>query len=288
MPMPAAICPTQLKDRCWYGVQPYNNTALVAMKDKDEWRAFRHDTEAGRLLARLYGVDNRSNTTNISYPKIKKQLPNNQQQPLHHDAQWRSVGAPHTRDPTDKRYDRAKAAKVPVPKFGRNKIDSARSSAVDRIPHRRSARSCSNEVANGRKQSGAYRPPRQNDIYSEAEKEKLSEINTYRGGKILPTDLTHPVAPLPSEIEKRQREADRLRKSQSQMDEPHASQSSSTLFDQILNEINERRAWQSEMEVIGEGGKSRQKTVEEISARVKELHRIDKVRAQQVLIGEAM
>ena len=287
MPMPAAICPTQLKDRCWYGVQPYNNTALVAMKD-EQWRAFRHDTEAGRLLARLYGVDNRSNTTNISYPKLKaKQNPNNQQQTLHHDAQWRSVGA-HTRDPTEKRYDRAKAAKVPVPKFSRNKIDSTRSSAVDRIPHRRSARSCSNEVANGRKQSGAYRPPRQNDIYSEAEKEKLSEINTYRGGKILPTDLTHPVAPLPSEIEKRQREADRLRKSQSQMDEPHASQSSSTLFDQILNEINERRAWQSEMEVIGEGGKSRQKTVEEISARVKELHRIDKVRAQQVLIGEAM
>ena len=250
---------------------------------KDEWRAFRHDTEAGRLLARLYGVDNRSNTTtNISYPKLKaKQNPNNQQRPLHHDAQWRSVGA-HTRDPTEKRYDRAKAAKVPVPKFGRNKIDSTRSSAVDRIPHRRSAQSCSNEVANGRKQSGAYRPPRQNAIYSEAEKEKLSEINTYRGGKILPTDLTHPVAPLPSEIEKRQREADRLRKSQ--MDEPHASQSSSTtLFDQILNEINERRAWQSEMEVIGAGGKSRQKTVEEISARVKELHRIDKVRAQQVL-----
>ena len=261
----------------------------MRQRQKDEWRAFRHDTEAGRLLARLYGVDNRSNTTNISYPTLKaKQNPNNQQQPLHHDAQWRSVGAPHTRDPTDKRYDRAKAAKVPVPKFGRNKIDSARSSAVDRIPHRRSARSCSNEVANGRKQSGAYRPPRQNDIYSEAEKEKLSEINTYRGGKILPTDLTHPVAPLPSEIEKRQREADRLKKSQSQMDEPHASQSSSTLFDQILNEINERRAWQSEMEVIGEGGKSRQKTVEEISARVKELHRIDKVRAQQVLIGEAM
>lgn len=263
----------------------YDRITIVAM---NEWRAFRHDTEAGRLLARLYGVDNRSNTTNISYPTLKaKQNPNNQQ-PLRHDAQWRSVGAPHTRDPTDKRYDRAKAAKVPVPKFGRNKIDSARSSAVDRIPHRRSARSCSNEVANGRKQSGAYRPPRQNDIYSEAEKEKLSEINTYRGGKILPADLTHPVAPLPSEIEKRQREADRLRKSQSQMDEPHASQSSSTLFDQILNEINERRAWQSEMEVIGEGGKSRQKTVEEISARVKELHRIDKVRAQQVLIGEAM
>ena len=73
------------------------------------------------------------------------------------------------------------------------------------------------------------------------------------------------------------------------MDEPHASQSSSTtLFDQILNEINERRAWQSEMEVIGAGGKSRQKTVEEISARIKELHRIDKVRAQQVLIGDTM
>ena len=259
-------------------VRPYK---VVAMKD--EWRAFRHDTEAGRLLARLYGVDNRSSTTNIKYPKLKP----NQQQPLHHDAQWRSVGAPHTRDPTEKRYDRAKAQAVPVPKFGRNKIDSTRSSAVDRIPHRRSAQSCSNEVANGRKQSGAYRPPRQNVIYSEAEKEKLSEINTYRGGKILPTDLTHPVAPLPSEIEKRQREADRLRKSQ--MDEPHASQSSSsTLFDQILNEINERRAWQSEMEVIGAGGKSRQKTVEEISARIKELHRIDKVRAQQVLIGDTM
>lgn len=246
-----------------------------------EWRAFRHDTEAGRLLARLYGDANHGNSASakpkISYPKLKlKSSGNRDQAPLHHDAQWRSVGAPNTRDPTEKRYDRAKAASVPVPKFKSKQQTLHVPSAVDRIPQRRSQKLCSNEIAKGRANRGAYRPPRQNVIYSEEEKAKLSEINACRGGKILPKDLTHPIAPLPSEIQK-----------QYSLDSRHPHKGNPTLFDQILDEIEERRAWQSEMEAIGCGTESRQRTVDEISARVKELHRIDKVRAQEVLKGRA-
>ena len=248
-----------------------------------EWRAFRHDTEAGRLLARLYGDDaNRGNSSvsakkpKISYPKLHlKAKPSGcNQSPLHH-AQWRSVGAPHTRDPTEKRYDRSKAASVPVPKFKSKQqtLHASSCSAVDRIPHRRSQKLCSNEIAKGRANRGAYRPPRQNVIYSEEEKSKLSEINACRGGKILPTDLTQPIAPLPGEIS---------------LDSRHSHTREPTLFDQILDEINERRAWQSEMEAVGCGAESRQKTVDEISMRVKELHRIDKARALEVLKGTAM
>lgn len=243
----------------------------------EEWRAFRHDTEAGRLLARLYGNANNNNTKpKISYPILKTKSGTNRNQPLHHGARWRSVGPPNTRDPTEKRYDRVKAASVPVPRFDRNKFKPGTlPSAVDRMPHRRSQKLCSNDVTNGRENRAAYRPPRQGAIYSEAEKKKLSEINTYRGGKILPTDLTHPIAPLPSEIQKSQRE------------EAVPSSHPPTLFDQILDEIHERRAWQSKMESAGFGAQSRQKIVDEISARAKELHRIDKARAQQVLKGSA-
>lgn len=252
-----------------------------------EWRAFRHDTEAGRLLARLYGGANHGNSSvsakpKISYPKLHlKPKPSGitcNQSPLHH-AQWRSVGAPNTRDPTKKRYDRAKAASVPVPKFKSKKqtLHVPSCSAVDRIPHRRSQKLCSNEIAKGRANRGAYRPPRQNVIYSEEEKSKLCEINACRGGKILPTDLTHPIAPLPSEIQK-----------QRSLDSRHSHIREPTLFDQILDEINERRAWQSEMEAVGCGAESRQKTVDEISMRVKELHRIDKTRAQEVLKGKVI
>ena len=255
-----------------------------------EWRAFRHDTEAGRLLARLYGDTNHGNSSvsgksKISYPKLHlKAKPSGgitcNQSPLHH-AQWRSVGAPHTRDPTEKRYDRAKAASVPVPKFKSKQqtLHAPPCSAVDRIPHRRSQKLCSNEIAKGRANRGAYRPPRQNVIYSEEEKSKLSEINACRGGKILPTDLTHPIAhPSPSEIQKQP----------SSLDSRHSHTREPTLFDQILDEINERRAWQSEMEAVGCGAESRQKTVDEISMRVKELHRIDKARALEVLKGTVM
>ena len=247
-----------------------------------EWRAFRHDTEAGRLLARLYGNDcdannNRAYTTKpkISYPKLKtKSSGINRDQVLRHDAQWRSVGAPNTRDPTEKRFDRAKAASVPVPKFkSKQQTLALLPSPVDRIPHRRSQKLCSNEIANGHENRGAYRPPQQNVIYSEEEKAKLSEINALRGGKILPKDLTHPIAPLPSEIQKQR----------SSSHDRHPQSRSTCFFDQILDEINERRAWQSEMEAIGCGAESRQKIVDEISARVKELHRIDKARAHQVL-----
>lgn len=249
-----------------------------------EWRAFRHDTEAGRLLARLYGdAKNHGNSSasakpKISYPTLKPKSSgiNRNQAPLRHDGKWRSVGAPNTRDPTEKQYDRAKAASVPVPKFKSKQqtLHSHVPSAVDRIPHRRSQKQCSNEIAKGRANRGAYRPPRQNMIYSEEEKAKLSEINACRGGKILPKDLTHPIAPLPSEIPK-----------QRSLDNKYP-QREPTLFDQILHEINERREWQSEMEAIGCGAESRQKTVDEISARVKELHRIDKARAQEVLKGK--
>ena len=251
-----------------------------------EWRAFRHDTEAGRLLARLYGDANHGNSSasakpKISYPKLKPKSPgiNRNQAPLRHNAPWRAVGAPSTRDPTEKRYDRSKAASVPVPKFKSKQqtLHAPSCSAVDRIPHRRSQKLCSNEIAKGRANRGAYRPPRQNVIYSEEEKSKLSEINACRGGKILPTDLTHPIAH-PSEIQKQR----------SSLDSRHSHTREPTLFDQILDEINERRAWQSEMEAVGCGAESRQKTVDEISARVKELHQIDKTRAQEVLKGKAM
>ena len=245
-----------------------------------EWRAFRHDTEAGRLLARLYGDANHGNSSasakpKISYPKLKPKSSGiiRKQAPLRHDAQWRAVGAPNTRDPTEKRYDRAKAASVPVPKLKSKQqtLHSHVPSAVDRIPHRRSQTLCNNEIAKGRASRGAYRPPRQNVIYSEEEKAKLSEINACRGGK------SSPIAPLPSEIPK-----------QRSLDSKHSHTREPTLFEQILDEINERRAWQSDMEAIGCGAESRQKTVDEISVRVKELHRIDKTRAQEVLKGKAM
>lgn len=263
----------------------------------EEWRAFKHDTEAGRLLARLYGVEGSGNKPKISYPKLKSSSTKKQ---LQHDSQWRAVGAPNTRDPTEKRYDRTKAAAVPVPKFGRNKPN--RTAAVDIIPKRKPAVSCKIELDHRKQRSEAYRPPKQNVIYSEEEKNKLNEINTYRGGKGLPTDLTHPVGPMPSEMQRQEKEADRVRLAREKRrfrmngcntrnesdktDVPIAEKpkgSKEVLFEQILDEIKDRRSWQLQMEACGEGGHSRRTVSFEISARVQELYRLDKQRAKKVL-----
>ena len=266
----------------------------------EQWRAFKQDTEAGRLLARLYGVEAGSNKPKVSYPKLKPKQKGreNGESNLQHKTQWRSVGAPNTRDPTEKRYDRAKAAAVPVPKFGRNK--GKRKAEVDIIPRRRPAASCKVEIDHGKQNKKAYRPPRQNAVYTDAEKDKLNEINTYRGGRILPTDLTHPVAPMPSEIKQKQQEAERVREARTRrkfrvkgsssrdadvggLIDVRPKSSKDILFDQIVEEIKDRRKFQLEMERCQAGGQSREKIVNEISARAKELYRLDKERAEKIL-----
>ena len=274
----------------------------VAMEG-EEWKAFKKDSEAGRLLARLYGVEGTGNKPKVSYPKLKpkRKGKGDDDSTLHHDSQWRAVGAPQTRDPKEKRYDRAKAAAVPVPKFGRKR--PKRTAAVDIIPKRKPAASCKVEIDHQKQNKRAYRPPRQNGVCTEAEKEKLNEINTYRGGRILPTDLTLPVAPMPSEIRRKEEEAKRVRQARERrkyrlngsncngdntdrLTEDKPKSNKDILFDAILEEIRDRRSFQLEMENCQAGAQCREKIVKEISARAKELYRLDKERAQKVLRGD--
>jgi hypothetical protein len=54
------------------------------------------------------------------------------------------------------------------------------------------------------------------------------------------------------------------------------------LFETIVAEIDERVAHWREMEALGEGGKVRNRIIGELAQRMRELEKVDKVRAAQL------
>ena len=251
---------------------------------EENWKAFRkNNTEAGRLLARLYGVEGVCDArAKISYPKPKQQ----KRTFLAHRQVWRDVGS-SARDPKEQKHNRAGAAAVSVPKFRQKQIKQK--AAIDCIPRRKPASICMSE----REKQEAYRPPTKPAVSAE-EKEKLCEINTFRGGKGLPRDLTHPEGELPSSILRREEEEKRKLLTNAKGDKDANSMSTSKastdlLFDQVVKEIKERQQFQLEMELAGVDSKSRQsmETINiEILSRIKELYRLDKEKARHFLKGQ--
>lgn len=234
------------------------------MRD-DSWGAFKRNTEAGRLLSRLYGVEG-DVSSQIKYPKLKtkpKTRNNTQDHRAEHENQWRAVGAPGIRDPKEKRYDRARASRLPVPKVSKQQVNHV--PAVDAIPRRRSATSCNFQISEGRQNRRAYRPPHQNKVHSKAE--------NMDGGRALPRDLSQP-APAKGKGKRNARKDATL----------SPEEAKAKLFDQIANEIKERRQWQTSMEEIGAGAKTRRKVAEEISGRMQELLNLNPKKSKALLL----
>ncbi len=273
-------------------------------KDDANWKVFRRDTEAGRLLSRLYGVP--SSSQQVNYPKQRRKRSvtisesSNEDEGVENDSAteltsrpWRTTyscqgwnkAAQEERE-KERKNNIARALSLTVPKVGRGKQHSSRhtmtqgnnhsltvaSAKVDRIPRRRTEVRCRHDQEEVEFVNKKYRPPCSYAKSSDEEKQRLNNAFEAKGGKCLPEDLTgipaEAVAPANAEL---------LRGDSAS--HPQAN----TLFDQIYQEIIERRQYQMDLEEVGAGDVTRDQTANEIRVRVEHLKKIDPIRATMVV-----
>lgn len=256
---------------------------MITSSDDQSWKIFQRDTQAGRLLSRLYGCSPISQR--VSYPKPRRRRSvevdsGNQPKLTQADASkgWKTTYTVHSlskAEEAEKENERKKnisrALSVRVPKVGRNKSgqrDRNCAAKVDQIPHRKTENGCKSTVEEVKFLNKKYRPPVSHAYSSDAEKKRLNDLFSGGGGKCLPKDLTN----LPGHAASRETESGC--KSRELPD---------TLFDQIYYEIKERREHQMEMERLGAGDETRQSTVSEIQTRLTQLRKIDPNKAAAVI-----
>mmetsp|Transcript_37477 Transcript_37477/g.54863 ORF Transcript_37477/g.54863 Transcript_37477/m.54863 type:complete len:314 (+) Transcript_37477:64-1005(+) len=266
------------------------------------WKVFRHDTEAGRLLSRLYGVQP-GEKPQRNYPAFRKQKA--QKAECKSDEQNGSSSA-NGRHSKGSSLDKAKTPRVAVPKVGRVTKNTT-AAMVDLIPKRRTEKACQQAIKSNGVIQSSYRPPHRPSFGMDTEKERLNEIFAYKGGRALPVEALNPVTLTPSEIACRAREHDQAEKARNRrrnrLDGDIRSRTNdsnwsnehrgnpvveevgikNTLFDQITNEIKERRQFQMEMEKTGGGKSTRCSVANEIASRLHELKKIDPNRALKVI-----
>ncbi len=252
--------------------------------DNGNWKVFRRDTEAGRLLSRLYGVDATSShaaaAQAIHYPKLKTSA--KPEVDLKRRSRW---NAPNPSDLSKHKHQKAASVSIVVPRVGTKKKKNHISSTTRR---KKTYKECLATIDDNRNHNQNYRPPNymKNSV---SEKEKLCDVFEHGDGNALPKSA------LPS---KEQREEwmssstrSTMRSSRKNMDmkignQTQTNESSSSIAMQLVQEIRERREFQSAMEQCAAGDATRQQTVEEISIRMKELMKCDADLAKSLLVLE--
>lgn len=270
--------------------------------NNNNWKVFRN-TEAGVLLARLYGNKYESNHRVNSFTCRKRRQSKSDKQSTTRE-RWREVNAKYgCQDPSQCHFDRTKARSVKAPSFHK-KLNTIDISAVDLIPKKKSQYLCNQENANNEELKIHFRPGNMPCFSTNEEKDRLNDIFTCKGGKSLPDELTMPIRKTSRELMRLKQETARIRKAkklrsqkivqditnvnavdniEESSDFEDESTLKSTLFDQIVQEIKERREYQVEMEKYGSGENTRDTVVKEITARVSRLKQLDKSRALQII-----
>jgi hypothetical protein len=239
--------------------------------DGTAWKIFNRDTEAGRLLSKLYGVAPR-----VSYPEprrrrstatIKKADDDDDDEGGAPMRSWKTTCTVHSRNKKaeeEKEHERkkniARALSLAVPKVGRNTTTAggaSRSEKVDLIPRRKTEAVCRNTIDEAVDKKRMYRPPRSREISTDEEKARLQRMMS--GDSRSPPNAT--------------------KSSRAKSD---AVQTPATMFDQLLSEINERSQHQLAMDEMGAGDDTRDTTANEIRERLEHLKRLDPQRALAV------
>ena len=216
----------------------------------ENWKQFQ-GTELGGLMSQLYGNQNRPK---INYPKPKvapKPLPSD----------FRCLGSKV--DAVDPRKVTRRVVNVSVPKVGgglksNDDYDQHSSRHVDMIPKRKNMDKIKEEMDDIVMRNNYYRPAYTQPISSDSEKDKLNQIFTFKGGKGLPEELTHPVGKAPFELEAIRKEKERVNLIREKRGFVKQKPITSTplseneqLAQQISHEIDERRSYLQEMKEIG-------------------------------------
>lgn len=225
--------------------------------NQENWKIFRRDTKAGRLLSKLYGESPRDNFSRVSYPKLKVRKDSS-------DLASRPKFSTCVRNEVDpdvvKR--KLKVAALNIPKIGRNKENQR--SNLSSLPRLRSFAMCQIEIDQSRKLTKAYRPPNSKNLNDE--KTKLFEAFELNGGKALPV--------MPYFV----RESELGTENQENLEQVELS-----IVKQIVSEIEERRNFQKKMEESGVGMHSRERICVEITKRMEELMMHDKHLALEMM-----
>ena len=243
----------------------------------DAWKIFNRDTEAGRLLSRLYGV---SPAGKVSYPKQQRRRRRVTDSKANEETsqKWRTTGVVRSWNKTveeEKEKERttniARALSINVPKVGRSASVASKIAnlKIDTVPRRKTEVDSRGAIQEAKHKQKLYRPPHAHNFSSETEKKRLQRMMT--DGK---QGLQKELAISPPKPKSRSGEDARP----------------STLFDQIYQEILERRKFQLQMETSGAGATTRDSTVYEIKERLEQLKKIDFQRAKVVVqngLGES-
>ncbi|CAK4077604.1 unnamed protein product [Aphanomyces euteiches] len=209
-----------------------NNDGEIQPELTEAWRAFGSDTEAGRLLKKLYCGNAKPV---INYPKLKtkKQAPSGPFIP----------GGGSGDDPRTAHLAASNTARaVKVPSLGNQSTHQIH--AIDVLPiHRRPKEVIDKEMAQIKRSVEGFRPSVASYPGSQAEKQKLQQRFTYTQGSILPREM------LPG--------ADLLDKELSHLDAKRESGSRTTLQElkklkaQVLQDIDARKQYVAEMAALG-------------------------------------
>ena len=242
----------------------------------DNWKQFQ-GTDLGALMGSIYGNENKPK---INYPKPKSKVKKASPPSAPFLPGGAKAGA------TDPRKSTRVDKKVSVPVVGKG--GSGRSySKVDLVPHRRSESNSKAEIEDIAMRQHHFRPAHVKAISTDAEKEKYSQICTYKGGKGLPKEMTHPEGEAPFELAEKKKQADRMKQHREmrairrgetiKVEAPQKVLShQEKMASQISAEIQERCDYLDEMTAMGASAADTAAIRSEISQRVAELKIIEK------------
>ena len=232
----------------------------------ENWKQFQ-GTELGALMSQLYG----NNKPKVSYPKPKTSNKFNPNQP------FQPFGSK-----IETKSETKRNVKIAVPQPLKNKNSNDIIHPIDMIARRKTEGVISREIDEIRMKQSHYRPAHIKPISSDLEKEKLSQIFEYKGGKILPNELTNPITLTPFEITEKNNEKKRIQEIRERRGvgtkklETRSQLSPNELIaEQINTEINERYNYIKEMKELKSLNKNDEnKILYEISKRVNELNKL--------------
>lgn len=247
----------------------------------DNWRQFQ-GTELGAVMMSLYGNQNRPK---INYPKPKT---SKSKTLALGETIFRPCG--NNPDAEDPRKTTRKKVHVAVPRptsgsrYNSNGVSTDIQLPIQGLCKRKSEESIKSELEEIRTQQAHYRPAYVQPISSDAEKERLNQIFTCKGGKALPKELIAPATETPLEITAKLKESERMDavrvkrglKPLNNKTVMRQLSPSEMLADQITKEITERTQYVEEMSKIGAlSAHDEMKMKGEIISRVNELKKLE-------------
>lgn len=224
--------------------------------NEDNWKIFRRDTNAGRLLSRLYGESPQGLSNRVNYPKLNVRKVSDLKSRPRFNTITKSIDV----DP-DLVKRKQKAAALCIPKVGRSK--GIERSKFSTLPKLKSMDMCQVDIDRCKQYNKTYRPPHSKNL----DDEKLKLCKAFEQNGCALHVMPQHDCDAQSTVE----------------DQKNLDLTPITTVQQIVAEIEERRDFQKKMEEHGVGSQSRERICAEITTRMEELMMHDKNLALEMM-----